>query len=194
MQIRYEQDIVAWAHGQAKLLREGRLDALDLEHLAEEIETMSASEKRELKNRFAALLQHLLKWEFQPDYRSRSWEAAMLEQRTAINGVLADRPSLRSALADSFTDAYPLALRFAAKETGLEKYLFPKVSADTLDEVLTETGCRRRRANFAVKQDIQAIFGAGLGRSSLCVAGVSKNSWGNLSIRPNTVRLIYFMR
>ena len=67
MQIRYEQDIVAWAHGQAKLLREGRLDALDLEHLAEEIETMSASEKRELKNRFAMLLQHLLKWEFQPD-------------------------------------------------------------------------------------------------------------------------------
>ena len=138
MQIRYEQDIVAWAHGQAKLLREGRLDALDLEHLAEEIETMSASEKRELKNRFAMLLQHLLKWEFQPDYRSRSWEATMLEQRTAINGVLADSPSLRSALADSFSDAYPLAVRFAAKETGLEKHLFPKVSAYTLDEVLTE--------------------------------------------------------
>ena len=138
MQIRYEQDVVAWANEQAKLLREGRTDALDLEHLAEEIEAMSASEKRELKNRFAVLLQHLLKWEFQPDHRTRSWEATMLEQRTAINGVLADSPSLRSALVDSFVEAYPSAVRFAAKETGLEKHVFPKACRYTLDEALTE--------------------------------------------------------
>lgn len=138
MRIQYEQDIVGWANQQAKLLRERHVDALDLEHLAEEIETMSASEKRELKNRFAVLLQHLLKWQFQPDHRSRSWEATMLEQRTTIHGVLADSPSLRASLPGCFADAYPLAVRFAAKETGLEISRFPKINPYSLGDALTE--------------------------------------------------------
>ena len=138
MRIQYEQDIAGWANQQAKLLREGRVDALDLEHLAEEIETMSASEKRELKNRFAVLLQHLLKWQFQPNHRSRSWEATMLEQRTAIHGVLADSPSLRSSLSGCFADAYPLAVRFAAKETGLANDRFPTINPYALGEALAE--------------------------------------------------------
>jgi len=62
--IRYEQDVVAWANEQARLLRAKRFDLLDLEHLAEEIEDVGKSEQRELANRMAVLLGHLLKWRF----------------------------------------------------------------------------------------------------------------------------------
>ena len=58
----YHQDIIAWAEEQARLLRAGRLDGLDLEHLAEEIEDVGKSEQRELANRMALLMAHLLKW------------------------------------------------------------------------------------------------------------------------------------
>ena len=60
--IRYENDIVAWANEQARLLRASRFDLLDLEHLAEEIEDVGRSEQRELANRMAVLLAHPLKW------------------------------------------------------------------------------------------------------------------------------------
>lgn len=107
MQTPYTTDVLAWAHEQAALMRSGQLAALDIEHLAEELETMGASQRRELKNRLAVLLQHLLKWSFQPDHRSRSWEATLLEQRTAIEDALTDSPSLRSALQECFAKAYP---------------------------------------------------------------------------------------
>lgn len=63
----YDTDIVAWAQEQARLLRAGRFDALDIEHIAEEIEDVGKSEQRELENRMAVLLAHLLKWQHQPD-------------------------------------------------------------------------------------------------------------------------------
>ncbi len=62
----YDRDFYAWANEQASLLRSGRVAEADIEHIAEEIETMGRSEKRELVNRLTVLLLHLLKWQFQP--------------------------------------------------------------------------------------------------------------------------------
>ena len=94
-QIRCDQDIVAWAHEQALLLRSGQLSAIDAEHLAQEIEAVSASERRELRNRLKVLLQHLLKWQYQPERSTRSCLATMLEQRDSIEDVLKTSPSLQ---------------------------------------------------------------------------------------------------
>jgi hypothetical protein len=69
----YEQDVVAWASEQARLLRAGRLDLLDIEHIAEEIEDVGKSEQRELANRMSLLRAHLLKWAYQVDRRGNSW-------------------------------------------------------------------------------------------------------------------------
>ena len=71
----YERDFYAWANEQAALLRAGKLDSADIENIAEEIESMGRSEKRELINRLAVLLLHLLKWRFQPGLRGNSWRA-----------------------------------------------------------------------------------------------------------------------
>lgn len=73
MKTSYEADVVAWANEQAALLRAGRFDQLDLANIAEEIEDVGKSEKRELASRISVLLAHLLKWKYQPNLRSSSY-------------------------------------------------------------------------------------------------------------------------
>ena len=86
----YDGDIIAWANEQARLLRDGLFSQLDIEHIAEEIEDVGKSEQRELENRMALLLAHLLKWEFQPSHRGNSWRRTIIDQRQGI----ADRKSV----------------------------------------------------------------------------------------------------
>ena len=137
-QIRYDQDIVAWAREQALLLRSGQLSAIDAEHLAEEIEAVSASERRELRNRLKVLLQHLLKWQYQPERRTRSWLATMLAQRDSIEDVLKTSPSLRISLTNDLESAYSSAVRYAAEETGKDARAFPRTCPYGLSDVLSD--------------------------------------------------------
>lgn len=134
----YETDVVAWAIEQAALLRSGQFSAIDVEHLAEEIDAMSAQEKRELRNRLAILLQHLLHWQFQPTRRSDSWTTTMFEQRLNIKGIIEDSPSLMGTLEDRFVGAYALAIHQAAKETGMSLHIFPKNCPYTLAEIMDD--------------------------------------------------------
>jgi len=89
----HETDFYAWANEQARLLRAGRLAEADLEHIAEEIESMGKTEKRELTSRLRVLLAHLLKWAFQPAGRSMSWRLTIQEERREVVEVLADNPT-----------------------------------------------------------------------------------------------------
>lgn len=136
MKTSYDTDVVAWANEQAALIRGGHLDQLDLEHLAEEVEAMSAKEKRELRNRLAVLLQHLLKWQFQPTRRSDSWTTTMFEQRLNIHDILEDSPSLNGVLEDRLDSSYRLAVSQAASETGISWHVFPKTCPYTLAKAL----------------------------------------------------------
>ncbi|EQD45100.1 protein containing DUF29, partial [mine drainage metagenome] len=91
----YDKDVVAWANEQAALLRAGKFSAIDIEHIAEEIEDVGKSEQRELASRMAVLLAHLLKWQFQPEHRSNSWMRTIKEQRRAIAAHIEETPSLK---------------------------------------------------------------------------------------------------
>ena len=73
----YDRDFYAWANEQASLLRKGDLSHADIEHIAEEIESMGKTEKRELISRLTVLLLHLLKWRFQPTLRGKSWRLSI---------------------------------------------------------------------------------------------------------------------
>ena len=115
----YDQDFVAWTQDQAARLRAGELDAIDREHLAEEIESVGASERREIRRRIARLIQHLLKWQHQPEHRSRSWAATIMAQRDGIAAVLEDSPSLAGLLPGMLPRAYNLGRSWALQETGL---------------------------------------------------------------------------
>jgi hypothetical protein len=132
----YEQDLYAWAMQSARLLRERRLEELDLDHLAEELESMGKSELRALESRLTVLLAHLLTWEFQPGKRSKSWQRTLIEQRKRIARLLRDSPSLRPKLADALADAYDSALRLAADETGIDESGFPQGCPYSLDQAL----------------------------------------------------------
>ncbi len=115
----YDEDFVLWATETARLLREGRLDAIDIEHLAEEVEDMANRDKRELLSRLTVLVQHLLKWQWQPGKRSKSWQTTLVTQRTELKRLFEQSPSLRRSLSESLAKAYPDAARLAAIETGL---------------------------------------------------------------------------
>lgn len=136
MSTSYETDVAAWANEQAALIRGGHLNQLDIEHLAEEMEAMSAKEKRELRNRLAVLLQHLLKWQFQPNRRSDSWTTTMFEQRLHIHDILEDSPSLSGVLEDRLESSYRLAVSQASSETGISSHIFPKNCPYPLENAL----------------------------------------------------------
>ena len=122
----YEQDLYAWTLRTTELLRQRRFDELDVEHLAEELETMSRCDRHELISHLKKLLGHLLKWQFQPHYRSSSWHGSIVEQRLRVNDLLQFNPSLKPFLAEAMTMAYPDAVTLAVRETGLLQQTFPK--------------------------------------------------------------------
>jgi hypothetical protein len=132
----YEGDVVAWAYEQAALLRSGRLESIDALNIAEEIEAVARSEKRELASRFAVLLCHLLKWQFEPVRRSQSWQRTMRDQRAAIARRLAKMPSLQPLLDDEewLADAFDDAVRFAAEQTGIDE--FPGTRPWSVNQIL----------------------------------------------------------
>jgi len=131
--INYQTDFYAWTQQQAKLLRNKEIDRIDWCNLAEEIEDMGRSEKRQLESRLEILIMHLLKWQFQPNFRSRSWQLTIKEQRLRLEKLLAENPSLKSSLADIKEKIYPLAVISAEKETGLSS--FPETCTYDLTEI-----------------------------------------------------------
>lgn len=131
----YDRDFYAWSQEQAQLLRSGKLSEADLEHIAEEIESMGRSEKRELVNRLSVLLMHLLKWQFQPSGRGTRWKLTIEEQRDRLADHLADNQSLKATLDDSIASGYRLAILGAARETGLDRAVFPSACPWSLGQI-----------------------------------------------------------
>lgn len=137
----YDQDVVAWAHEQAEMLRSGRLADLDIQHIAEEIEDVAKSEQRELANRMAILLVHLLKWKsFRPERRGASWAATIKARRNSVERRIRKMPSLKTSLADPdwWADAWEDAAEAASKETGIAYADFPATCPWSPEEVMDQ--------------------------------------------------------
>jgi Domain of unknown function DUF29 len=134
----YDTDFVRWSEEQAAALRAGRLDILDLEHLAEEIDSLGRRDRRRLKARLAVLVMHLLKWRYQPDRRSGSWESTIRTQRSEIRQLLDDSSSLHPEVPAFIEERYDIARRNAAAETGLPLASLPADCPFSGDEVLAE--------------------------------------------------------
>lgn len=134
----YKHDFNAWIHSQINLLTQGKVSELDVEHLVEELEEMGKSNLNELESRYVILIAHLLKWQFQPDYQGRSWSNSIDEQRIQISRLLRKFPSLKPKLQEAVEDAYPDALKLAAKETRLDKSIFPVDCPYTHEQLLDD--------------------------------------------------------
>jgi len=137
----YERDFYAWSFEQARALRTRRPEKLDWENLAEEIESLGRSDRREVRNRLKVILIHLLKWQYQAEHRSISWQTTINTQRDDLESVLADSPSLRRLVPELLAGAYPRARRDAAREMDLipaAARKLPESSPFTVEQVLDE--------------------------------------------------------
>ena len=134
----YENDFYAWAMENADLLREGRFAEIDVDNIAEELESMGRSERRQLANRLEVLLAHLLKWRYQPARRGNSWRYTIEEQRRKVRKLLGDSPSLQPRLGQEVAEVYLDAVLLAARETGRDKNEFPPGCPFTVDQVLRD--------------------------------------------------------
>jgi hypothetical protein len=132
----YEKDVFAWASEQVSLLRSGRLSEIDVDHIAEEIESVGNSQKRELVSRLTVLLQHLLKWQYQPALRGKSWRATIRVQRRDISYLMQSNPSLKSVLPEAIGQAYGTAVIKAEGETDIAESVFPGVCPWTFDQIM----------------------------------------------------------
>jgi hypothetical protein len=91
-------------------------------------------------SRLAVLLAHLLKWQFQPGRRSKSWSITIRTQRKEVKYLLQDAPSMRRRFDDDeWGDrVWSKARSQAEAETGIDFDLFPEVCPWPMATVLEE--------------------------------------------------------
>ncbi len=127
-----ETDETAWLEATAALIRQGRFDEVERDALAEYLTDMAKRDRREVFSWLVVLLSHLLKWEYQPEGRSRSWRGTILEQQREL------RQLLESGTLRNHADAYADARKQAAADTGLARDAFPQECGWDLDGALAD--------------------------------------------------------
>ncbi|WP_279480586.1 DUF29 domain-containing protein [Aureimonas sp. SK2] len=134
----YEDDFHAWAFEQAELLRLKRFGELDLANLVEEVESMGSEQRHALESSYRLLIFHLLKWQFQPERRSRSWQLTILRERNNIGRREKRNPSLGATASEIVAEVYADARKEAGIETGLDRGVFPTVCPYVLAQLRDE--------------------------------------------------------
>jgi hypothetical protein len=138
IQTLYDADYQLWLTRTVQQLRDSDYDNIDWDNLVEEIEAMGKRDKQRLESNLIIVLLHLLKWQFQPQKRSGSWEASIIEHRRRIHRSLEDSPSLKAYLEATLNRSYQSARKQAKAETGLSLETFPNKCPYSVVEVLDE--------------------------------------------------------
>jgi Domain of unknown function DUF29 len=134
----YDTDFYAWTQAQAAALQAKDWAALDLDHLAEEVEDLGKRDRRAVESYLEVILLHLLKWAYQPERRGRSWQKSLLQARHRLAKLLRENPSLVSQVPGFLEEGYPYARRLAQVETGLPLTTFPEACPWQVAQVLDE--------------------------------------------------------
>ena len=134
----YDRDYFAWIEATLRGLKQQDYSSVDWNHLIEEIADRGRSEKRSLESSLVIVLLHLLKWQYQPERRSKSWAASIAEHRRRIRKQIKDSPSLKPFIAEELPQSYADSIRQASIETGLPMEVFsvdcPYAIAQVLDD------------------------------------------------------------
>lgn len=132
----YDVDFHDWLMEQADAIKRRSANELDWDNLAEEVESLGRSQRSSLRSRLKQIVQHVLKWEHQPERRTYGWKLTINEQRQAVEDLLELSPSLKSSVGDMFPKAYASGRREALLETGLDEGAIPEGPEFTLTEAL----------------------------------------------------------
>jgi hypothetical protein len=133
---RYDRDLYSWAVEQAALLRAGRIAEADALNIAEEIDDVGNEQYDKLESALRLILLHLLKWDYQPEQRSRSWTLSIAVHRKHASKVLRKNPGLKPLADEAVTEAFDTARLEAADETGLEVEVFPMQCPYSWQEIM----------------------------------------------------------
>jgi hypothetical protein len=115
----YDRDYLQWLETTVDCLRSQHYHQVDWEHVIEEIEARSRRERKAMQSNLTVLFLHLLKWQYQPEFRSGSWKGSIVEHRQRILDDLEESPSLKGYLGAVWEQAYGKAIVRASAETGL---------------------------------------------------------------------------
>ncbi|MES0337941.1 MAG: DUF29 domain-containing protein [Candidatus Magnetobacterium sp. LHC-1] len=132
----YDVDFYQWVFYNADLLRQGKFTEIDLENIIEELESIARNNKRELLGRLKVLILHLLKWQYQPKRRCKSWRATIGNQRDEIKHLLADSPSLKHNIEIVITKGFIEAKRAFEDETGMSARQLPDACPYTFEQLM----------------------------------------------------------
>lgn len=132
----HDQDICAWSFHNAQLLRHGRWAELDRVNIAEELESIGRSLRRELSRRLRDLLALLLEWRYQPQRRGIGLHLAIRNQRTEIRELLEESPSLRAELHKQLMRQYPEARQLASLQADLPLAEIPETCPFSPDQAI----------------------------------------------------------
>lgn len=133
---RYEDDLYTWVQEQLALLRSGRLAELDALNVAEELSDVGNEQRDKLESAIAVLTQHLLKWDYQPKRRSRSWALTVRVQRRHVHKIIDRNPGLKSVLAEAIEVGYADGRDRALDETGLKDDALPNACPYSFKEMM----------------------------------------------------------
>lgn len=134
----YESDFFGWAFEQAENLKEKKYTALDIENIAEELESMGRSERSKFESHLKLLIAHLLKWKYQPEKKTNSWKFSILTHRKQAKRTLKENPSLMNKLYERFLDCYEEAKYMACVETGKDEREFPSECPWAFEEIMKD--------------------------------------------------------
>jgi Domain of unknown function DUF29 len=131
----YDGDFYTWSQEQGRLVREGRWDEVDRENVAEEIESLGREQFNKLESALRVLMMLMLKWDHQPERRSRSWAISTENQRLELDDVLKDNPGLKPRIGEAIARGYRKARNEAMNETGLKRSSFPENCPYSFDDI-----------------------------------------------------------
>lgn len=133
----YETDFYQWTQQQAALMRQGEFNRIDLdiENIAEEIESMGRRDRYAIRSYLHNILMHLLKWQYQPERRGTSWRLPIKNGRYQVDILVEDSPSLQGKIPDLIAKEYAQTRENAALETGLPLATFPELCPFTVEQI-----------------------------------------------------------
>ncbi|MDJ0582169.1 DUF29 domain-containing protein [Crocosphaera sp.] len=132
----YEIDPDQWREETIKILKENRLNELDLENLIEELEDLGRSEKNAVESVLEQVIRHLLLlqyWSQEYQYNQSHWKAEITGFRTQLKRKLTT--NLQNYLLKELPSLYEDALAYVNQKTNFEVE-FPPESPYSLTELL----------------------------------------------------------
>ena len=132
----YQQDLNLWRQQIVNAIQSKQLENMDWDNLIEEINDMTASERRALRSYTKRLIEHVLKlkyWHDEREYNQRGWKKEVVNFREEIKSILEESPSLNNYLQQNYADWYQKSVKAMKQE-----FSIPDRNFVDLDVIMTD--------------------------------------------------------